>query len=106
MAGKAPMPEPGFAAALYYQASGNAAYGKQAVTWALTAAATDLRQLALVYDWCQDVLTDTQSKALIAKLTRGIESTQKSAKIADIRSRTLAAAALAESAPELSGKVM
>src|SRR5215510_6070635 len=32
MAGKAPMPEPGFAAALYYQASENAAYGRQAIT--------------------------------------------------------------------------
>src|ERR1051325_1777371 len=52
MAGKAPMPEPGFAAALYYEASGNAAYGKQAVTWALTPAAADLRQLALIFDWC------------------------------------------------------
>src|SRR5690349_12224829 len=47
MAGKAPMPEPGFAAALYYQTSQNQAYGKQAITWALSAAATDLRQLAL-----------------------------------------------------------
>src|SRR5437660_2270150 len=76
MAGKAPMPEPGFAAALYYQASGNAAYGKQAATWALTAAATDLRQLALVFDWCQDLLTDAQAKALTAKLTRGIDATE------------------------------
>src|SRR6476646_9548527 len=39
MAGKAPMPEPGFANALYYQAGGNAAYGKQAIAWALTPAA-------------------------------------------------------------------
>src|SRR5579872_7481542 len=52
MAGHAPMPEPGFADALYYQVSGNAESGKRAVAWALGPGA-DLRQLALVFDWCQ-----------------------------------------------------
>jgi hypothetical protein len=106
MAGKAPMPEPGFAAALYYQTSGNAAYGKQAVAWAMTPAATDLRQLALVFDWCQDQLTDAQSKTLVAKLTRGIDAAERSTKVADIRNRTLAAAALADQSPDLTAKVM
>ena len=55
MAGNAPMPEPAFAQALYYAISGNAASGKQAVAWALGPGA-DLRQLALVFDWCQDLL--------------------------------------------------
>src|ERR1051326_3399141 len=49
MAGKAPMPETGFAQALYYQVSGDAEAGKQAVRWAL-GPASDLRQLALVFD--------------------------------------------------------
>jgi hypothetical protein len=106
MAGKAPMPEPGFASALYYLASGNAAYGKQAVNWGLTPAATDLRQLALVFDWCQDLLTEPQAKAITAKLTRGIETTERSTNLGDIRARTLAAVALADRAPDLSAKVM
>jgi hypothetical protein len=106
MAGKAPMPEPGFANALYYQTGGNAAYGKQAIAWALTPAATDLRQLALIFDWCQDLLTDVQAKALTAKLTRGIDATEQSVRVAEIRSRTLAAVALAERAPEVAAKVM
>src|ERR1700722_3421883 len=76
MAGKAPMPEPGFARALYYQVSGNAEAGQQAVSWAL-GAGTDLRQLALVFDWCQDVLTEAQSKTLAAKMARGIEQTRR-----------------------------
>src|SRR5579862_5842009 len=54
MAGHAPMPEPGFAGALDYRAGGEAEGGKQAVAWARSPAATDLRQLALVFDWCQD----------------------------------------------------
>jgi hypothetical protein len=106
MAGRAPMPEPGFANALYYQTSGNAAYGKLAIAWALTPAATDLRQLALVFDWCQDLLTEAQIKTLAAKLTRGIDATERSAKVTDIRDRTLAAAALADQAPDASAKVM
>lgn len=69
MAGKAPMPEPGFAGALYYQIAGDAASGQQAVKWALGSGA-DLRQLALVFDWCQELLSDAQSKALAAKMTR------------------------------------
>src|SRR5581483_4187253 len=106
MSGKAPMPEAGFANALYYQVSGNDAYGKQAVTWALTPAATDLRQLAFIFDWCQDLLTDAQAKTLTAKLTHGIEATANSGKIPDIRSRTLAAAALADRAPDVTATVM
>jgi len=106
MAGKAPMPEPGFANALYYVTSENAAYGKQAIAWALAPAAADLRQLALIFDWCQELLTDAQAKALTAKLTRGIDASEKSTKVADIRGRTLAAAALADRAPDAAAKVM
>ena len=39
----------------------------RAVDWALGPGA-DLRQLALVYDWCQPLLSATQSKALETKL--------------------------------------
>src|SRR5580698_6480233 len=44
MAGKAPMPEPGFAQALYYQVSGSPEAGQQAIAWAMGSGA-DLRQL-------------------------------------------------------------
>src|SRR5215472_9228199 len=46
MAGHAPMPEPGFAGALYYQVAQNAASGRAAVIWAV-GPGSDLRQLAL-----------------------------------------------------------
>ena len=45
MAGHAPMPEPGFADALYYKVAQNEAAGHAAVTWAL-GSTTDLRQIA------------------------------------------------------------
>jgi hypothetical protein len=65
--GSANFPEPGFALALYYAVSGDNAAGKRAVDWAL-GTADDLRQLALVYDWCQPVLSPQQSGALAAKI--------------------------------------
>jgi hypothetical protein len=105
MAGKAPMPEPGFANALYYAVGGDPAYGRRAVTWAL-GNTTDLRQLALVMDWCRDLLTDAQAKALAAKLTRGIDSPAPARGVAEIRSRTLAAVALADRVPDLAAKVV
>ena len=71
VAGNAPMPERGFALALYYQVARDAAAGKEAIAFALGPSA-DLRQQALVYDWCQDLLTDTQRSGLAAKLEKGI----------------------------------
>ena len=98
VAGRAPMPEPGFAWALYYQISGREEFGKQAVQWALGAAATDLRQLSLVFDWCQEILTEAQSRQLADKLRRGIERS-KTNTITEVRSRTLATVALAGHKP-------
>jgi hypothetical protein len=100
MAGKAPMPEPGFAEALYYQVSGSAEAGQQAVAWALGAGATDLRQLALVFDWCQDILTEAQSKALAAKLARGIQQGRRDSSVSAVRSRLLASVALSGHVPD------
>jgi hypothetical protein len=93
VSGSAQMPEPGFALALYYAVSGNAAAGKRAVEWALSPA-TDLRQLAIVYDWCQDALTEAQSKALAAKIRKAAIPAQTA--IPAQRDRALAAVAIAE----------
>ncbi len=72
VAGGAAMPEPGFAWGLYYRASGQAAWGKKAVDWALGDEAKDLRQLALVFDWCGPVMTDAQAERLAAKLQKAL----------------------------------
>lgn len=66
-------PEPGYALALYYQVTGDAAAGKRAIAWALGAKAADLRQLALVYDWCQPILSAKDSGALSAKIGQLIQ---------------------------------
>ena len=101
VAGGAPMPERGFAWALYYQVAGNKEVGRKAVEWALTPGA-DLRQQALVFDWCQDLLSDAQRRDLTARLVKGIASTAD-AGIPAVRSRTLAAVALYDHAPQAQG---
>jgi|SRR5579864_4475336 len=106
MAGHAPMPEPGFAGALYYRVAKDADSGRRAMTWALGQSATDLRQLALVFDWCQDLLSPAQSRALAAKLARGIERTAQDRSISAARSRVLAAIALADHLKEASEREM
>jgi hypothetical protein len=63
------MPEPGFAAALFFSITGDTAQGKRAIDWALGPGA-DLRQLALVYDWCHPLLSQEQSQALLSKIRR------------------------------------
>lgn len=98
MAGKAAMPEAGFALALYYQVSGNQEAGQEAIRWALGAGA-ELRQAALVFDWCQPLLDPQQSKALAGRLQRGIEPAAGARGLANVRTRVLAAVALADHLP-------
>jgi hypothetical protein len=95
------MPEPGLANALYYRVARDQSSGRAAVNWALGAGA-DLRQLALVFDWCQDLLSPVQSRALAAKLAKGIEQTARDRSVPAERSRVMAAITLADrpEAPE------
>lgn len=94
VAGGAQMPEPGFAWSLYYAVSGDAPTGKRAVEWAL-GPATDVRQLALVYDWCQGALNEQQSQALAAKISKAL-AVKGPADVIGQRNRALAALSIAE----------
>jgi hypothetical protein len=90
----AQMREPGFALGLHFVVTGDNAIGKRAVDWALGPGA-DLRQLALVYHWCQTLLSALQSKALAAKIHRLIEQKDGNGMVAR-RDRVLALIATAE----------
>ncbi len=91
----AEMPEPGFALGLYYQVTGDTAFGKRAVDWAL-GQATDLRQLALVYDWCQPMLNPAQSKSLAAKIQKLSGAPLAASSLAARRDRILAIVATSD----------
>ena len=103
MTGGAKLPEPGFAGALYYRVSGDAAQGRRAVEWAVGDAAPgtnqDLRQLALVFDWCGPVMTPDQANRLGAKIERmlkGAGAVTANGDIARDSPRVLAAIAIAD----------
>ena len=99
MAGHAAMPETGFAKALYYQVAGDVAAGREAVAWAL-GGATDLRQEALVYDWCQDLLSEAQKHDMAARMQGGIAGTASNDAIAAVGARVMAAVALFDHVPQ------
>ncbi len=90
---KTPLTEPGFANALHYQVSGNKAVGAHAIEWAL--ASNDIRQVALVYDWCQPLLDARQKQALGDKLERSLRGLPGS-DLASIRTRAFAVIAAAD----------
>ncbi len=94
MAGQAQMPEPGFALALYYAVTGEPAYAKRAIAWAESS--VDVRQVALVYDWCHDALTPVQDKAIAAKLSKAAVALAAKADLPSIRDRAFAAIAIAD----------
>jgi hypothetical protein len=94
--GGAQLPEPGFAWALYYQVARDEAAGKKAVEWAL-GDGQDLRQLALVFDWCTPVMTQAQADRLAAKIQKSMTMSEDLAKQS---ARTLAAIAVADRLPD------
>jgi hypothetical protein len=96
---EAPMPETAFAQALYYQISGDAAFGRKAVAWAL-GPGTDLRQLALVFDWCQNLLSEAERRTLTSRIEQRMTQSGADESIGSIRSLTLAAIALFDHTPE------
>ena len=99
MAGGAPVPEPGFANALYYQISGDAAFAARAIGWA--AKGTDTRQLALVFDWCQDKMTPAERQSVLRRLRQAVEA-PPGPSISDLRDQALAAIAISADAPAAS----
>jgi len=88
------LPEPGFSQALYFQVAGDEEKGRSAVAWALSEEAKDLRQLALVFDWCQPVLKPEERSALVAKIRAALERPAPADSLPALRDAALAAIAL------------
>ena len=96
---RADMPEPAFATALFYQSSQDRDAARRAIQWALNPRNTDLRQLAIVYDWCQDLLSDAENKTLAARLQKAIAGPPAPKSMGNARDLVLAAIAVADRAP-------
>jgi hypothetical protein len=96
----APMPESGLAEALYYQVAGNAEAGRKAIAWAL-GPGRDLRQLALVFDWCQRLLSEAERRELVKRLEQRLAEASGDESVSGVRNRVLAAVALFDEVPQV-----
>jgi hypothetical protein len=96
---KVQWPEPAFASALYYQTGGDKDAGRRAIAWALNPKNTDPRQLALVYDWCQELLSESENHALAARLRRAISGISDPGNLSHARDLLLAGIAVADDSP-------
>ena len=93
------MPEAGFALALASRVSNNPAQCKSAYEWLTKTKDADLRQRALVLDWCAASLPEAQSNALAQALAKAIPPISN---IASLRDRAFIAIAIVDSQPALS----
>jgi hypothetical protein len=73
-AGKAQMPESAFALALFHQVARDQAAGRQAIETVLKSR-PDLRQTALVYDWCFELLAEGEKAAIEERLRQPVRLT-------------------------------
>jgi hypothetical protein len=103
---KASMPEPAFSSALFYQSGGDRETGRRAVEWALNAKNTDLRQLAIVYDWCQELLSEAENRALATRLQKAIAAAPLPRNMGNARDLLLAGIVVADQAPAESKAVI
>lgn len=100
-AGKAAFPEPVLAHALMAQATEDAAAAQTAARHARQSPG-DLRSIALALDWGAEYLDESARSALASRALQLLEATRAAADLPTIRSRVLAAMALAESHTPLS----
>ncbi|MGC8882027.1 MAG: hypothetical protein ACP5UT_04280 [Bryobacteraceae bacterium] len=103
MRGRARMSEPGFAQALWATVASQPGACREAAEWAARADAADpreLRQMALVYDWCQPAAGEALAQMIARRLKPALDIRQGDAR--HIRSLVFAAIALADAEPRAS----
>ncbi|MDR3718906.1 MAG: hypothetical protein P4K98_08900 [Bryobacteraceae bacterium] len=99
--GHARMPEPGFAYALYGAAADSKSSCGEALAWALKTASAqkpgDLRQMALVYDWCKPQFDAASAASLEKLLLPALKLRPRSA--VEVRGAVFAAIAVSDADP-------
>lgn len=101
MRGRARMSEPGFALALWGAVASQPSACREASEWAAKANAGDpaeLRQIALVYDWCQPQAGEALTQMMARKLASALPLRAGDAR--HIRSLVFAAIAMADAEPK------
>lgn len=106
----APFPELGWAQALRYRIADDREAGTRAAAWAVgpadAARLDDVRQMALIMDWCAPILSGDDQSQLVARLQRAATDPRPVKTLPDARARIFAAVALADAQPALSEKTL
>jgi hypothetical protein len=98
-------PELGFAQALRYQLASERDAGVRAVAWAV-GPGDDIRQLAIIADWCADLISKDDRALIYAKLRKSVADTRPAKTLAEARDRLFAAIVLSEAEPAVSEKAI
>jgi len=108
--GHAPFPELGWVQALRFQLADDGEAGARAVAWAVGPADVtrpeDVRQMALIADWCGTQLTGDDKSQLLAKLRRAMNDQRPVKTLAEARAKIFAAIVLTEAQPAASEKAL
>jgi hypothetical protein len=106
----APFPEAGWAEALRFQIADDRDAGARAVAWAVgpadPARPDDLRQMALIADWCAPLISRDDQSQLFGKLQRAAADQHPAKTLGEARAMIFAAIVLAEAQPAVSEKAI
>jgi len=106
----APFQELGWAQALRYRIADDREAGTRAVAWAVGPAdidrLDDVRQMAIVADWCTPMISGDDKSQLVAKLQRAAADPRPVKTLLDARARIFAAVALADAQPAAGEKAL
>jgi hypothetical protein len=111
--GKAQFPELGWVEAMRFQLADDREAASRAIAWALgpadAAKPDDVRQMAIIADWCEPLLTkssDDARRQLSAKLEKAASDPRPVRSLNEARARIFAATALTDTQPAVSQKAL
>ncbi len=104
----AAFPELPWVQALRFQIADDRDAATRAVAWAVGPAdesrMDELRQIAIVADWCESLISGDDKRQLFAKLDRAAAAAPSAKSLAEARSRLFAAVAISEDRPAVTEK--
>jgi len=108
--GNAQFPELGWVQALRFQVADDREAATRAIAWAVGPAdpqhPDDVRQMAIIADWCEALITGDDRRQLTAKLERAATDPRPVKALADARAKIFAAVTLTETQPAASQKAL
>jgi hypothetical protein len=106
----AAFPEPGWVQALRFQIADDREAGVRAVAWAVgpadVARPDDVRQMAIIADWCESLITGDDKRQLLARLEGAANDPRPVRTLSEARTKIFAAVVLAEGQKGLEQKAL